>query len=127
MDSTIPVSYTHLIKMVLLAIVLIYLIMVAIFQSLKSPFIVLLTIPLAFTGGLLALWIFGFEISVISMLGFLVLSGVVVNNGIVFVDCVNQLRIDGMDRREALIQAGKMRIRPIMMTALTTILALVTL
>ena len=61
------------------------------------------------------------------MLGFLVLSGVVVNNGIVFVDCVNQLRIDGMDRREALIQAGKMRIRPIMMTALTTILALVTL
>ena len=85
------------------------------------------TLPLAFTGGLLALWIFGFELSVISMLGFLVLAGVIVNNGIVFVDCVNRLRLAGMDRREALIETGRLRIRPILMTALTTILGLCTL
>ena len=101
--------------------------MVAQFQSLKSPFIVMFTIPLAFTGGLLALWITGMEISVISMLGFLVLAGVVVNNGIVFVDYVNQLRLEGMEKTEALVLAGRTRIRPILMTALTTILGLFTL
>ena len=83
--------------------------------------------PLAFTGGLLALWIFGFDLSVISMLGFLVLAGVVVNNGIVFVDYANQLRIGGMEKREALLTTGRARIRPILMTALTTILGLSTL
>ena len=101
--------------------------MVAQFQSLLSPFIVMFTIPLAFTGGLLALLITGKELSVISMLGFLVLSGVVVNNGIVFVDYVNQLRIGGMSKNEALVQAGRTRIRPILMTALTTILAMSTM
>ena len=85
------------------------------------------TMPLAFTGGLLALWIFGFDLSVISMLGFLVLAGVVVNNGIVFVDYANQLRLEGMEKREALLTAGRDRIRPILMTALTTILGLSTL
>lgn len=116
-----------LIYMVLLAISFIYFIMVAQFQSLLSPFIVLFTIPLAFTGGLLALFITGFELSVISMLGFLVLSGIIVNNGIVFVDYVNQLRISGMEKHEALIVAGKTRIRPILMTASTTILGLSTM
>ena len=85
------------------------------------------TIPLAFTGGLLALWMTGFEVSVVAMLGFLVLSGVVVNNGIVFVDYVNQLRASGMEKREALVEAGRTRIRPILMTAITTILGLSTL
>ena len=113
--------------MVLLAISFIYFIMVAQFQSLLSPFIVLFTIPLAFTGGLLALFITGFELSVISMLGFLVLSGIIVNNGIVFVEYVNQLRISGMEKHEALIVAGKTRIRPILMTASTTILGLSTM
>lgn len=116
-----------LLLMVALAIVLIYLIMVAQFQSLLSPFIVIFTIPLAFTGGLLALMITGMEISVISMLGFLVLSGIIVNNGIVFVDYVNKLREEGMAMREAVILAGKTRIRPILMTAITTILGLSTL
>lgn len=123
MDS----AFKDLILMISLAIVLIYLIMVAQFQSLLSPFIVLFTIPLAFTGGFLALVITNFEISMISMLGFLILSGIVVNNGIVFVDYVNQLRIQGMEKREALILAGRTRIRPILMTALTTILGLSTL
>lgn len=113
--------------MLLLAIVFIYLIMVAQFQSLLSPFIVMFTMPLAFTGGLLALLITGQEISVLAMLGFIILAGVVVNNGIVFVSCVNDLRMDGMSKREALVAAGKMRIRPILMTALTTILAMSTM
>ncbi len=114
-------------KMLLTAIAFIYLIMVAQFQSLLSPFIVMFTIPLAFTGGLLALELTGYDISLISMLGFLVLSGVVVNNGIVFVDYANQLREKGMNKDEALISAGKTRLQPILMTALTTIIGLSTL
>ena len=113
--------------MIALAVALIYLIMVAQFQSLLSPFIVLFTIPLAFTGGMLGLWITGKELSVIAMLGFLMLAGVVVNNGIVFVDYVNQLRLEGRERTEALVQTGRDRIRPILMTALTTIFGLVTM
>ncbi len=123
MDS----AFGDLIKMISLAIVFIYLIMVAQFQSLLSPFIVLFTIPLAFTGGFLGLLITNFELSMISMLGFLMLAGVVVNNGIVFIDYVNQLRLNGVDKKSALILAGKTRIRPILMTALTTILGLLTL
>lgn len=117
----------ELVKMILLAIVFIYLIMVAQFQSLLSPFIVMFTIPLAFTGGLLALLFTGNDLSIVAMLGFLVLSGVVVNNGIVFVDYVNQLRLEGMEKREALITTGHTRMRPILMTALTTILAMSTM
>lgn len=120
-------AISDLVKMIALAIAFIYLIMVAQFQSLLSPFIVMFTIPLAFTGGLLALVLTGQELSVISMLGFLVLAGVVVNNGIVFVDYVNQLRINGLSKKEALIEAGRTRIRPILMTALTTILAMSTM
>ena len=123
MDS----AFGDLIKMITLAILFIYLIMVAQFQSLLSPFIVLFTIPLAFTGGFLGLLVTNFEISMISMLGFLMLAGIVVNNGIVFVDYVNQLRLEGMDKKKALIVAGRTRIRPILMTALTTILGLSTL
>ena len=113
--------------MIALAVALIYLIMVAQFQSLLSPFIVLFTIPLAFTGGLLGLWITGKELSVIAMLGFLMLAGVVVNNGIVFVDYANRLRQEGMARTEALIQTGRDRIRPILMTAMTTVFGLITM
>lgn len=120
-------SLEDLVKMILLAIVLIYLIMVAQFQSLLSPFIILFTIPLAFTGGLLALVLTGNEISLIAMLGFLVLSGIVVNNGIVFVDYTNQLREKGLNKTEALVMAGKTRMRPILMTAITTIFGLSTL
>ena len=116
-----------LILMIILAVIFIYLIMVAQFQSLLSPFIILFTLPLAFTGGLLLLWGAGLDLSVVALLGFLVLAGVVVNNGIVFVDYVNQLRLEGKDKREALLETGKARIRPILMTALTTILAMSTI
>ncbi|MFR1759705.1 MAG: efflux RND transporter permease subunit, partial [Christensenellaceae bacterium] len=126
-NETINNTLRDLVTMILLAVALIYLIMVAQFQSWMSPFIVIFTIPLAFTGGLLALWAARMEISMIAMLGFLMLSGVIVNNGIVFVDYVNQLRQDGMEKRDALLEAGKTRLRPILMTTLTTVLALVTL
>ncbi len=127
-SETINQSLKDLGLMILLAIVFIYLIMVAQFQSLKSPFIVMFTIPLAFTGGLLALWICGCEISLIAMLGFLMLAGVVVNNGIVFIDYANYLRKEkGLPVKDALIQTGKTRLKPILMTALTTILGLSTM
>lgn len=125
--ETINNALFDLVKMIALAILFIYLIMVAQFQSLKSPFIVLFTLPLAFTGGLLALLLTGSDLSLIAMLGFLILSGVVVNNGIVFVDCINQLKAQGYEQRKAIIMTGQMRIRPILMTALTTILGLSTM
>lgn len=125
--QTINETLGDLTLMILLAVAFVYLIMVAQFQSLLSPFIVMFTIPLAFTGGFFALFFTGMEISVVSMLGFLVLSGVVVNNGIVFVDYTNQLMAEGMEKKEALVEAGRVRIRPILMTAITTILGLSTL
>jgi len=111
--------------MLLLGVILVYFIMVAQFQSLKSPFIVMFTIPLAFTGGFLALLLCGMDVSIVSMIGFVMLTGIIVNNGIVLVDYVNQLRADGMERREALIEAGVVRLRPILMTSFTTILGLI--
>ena len=115
----------QLLLMLLLGVVLVYLIMVAQFQSLKSPFIVMFTIPLAFTGGFMALLISGIEVSVISLIGFVMLVGIIVNNGIVLVDYINQQRLAGMARREAIIDAGVTRLRPILMTSLTTILGLI--
>lgn len=113
--------------MLLLALVFMYLIMVAQFQSLLSPFIIMFTIPLAFTGGFLGLFISGSEVSVIAMIGFVMLAGIIVNNGIVLIDYVNQLRESGMEKREAILNAGRTRLRPVLMTALTTILALGTM
>ena len=110
--------------MLIIAVVMIFLIMVAQFQSFLSPIIVMFTIPLAFTGGLLALLLTGLDLSIVSVIGFLVLSGVIVNNGIVFVDTVNQLRISGMEKRDALIETGRLRMRPILMTSATTILGM---
>ena len=107
-----------------LALPFVYLVMVAQFQSLLSPFIVLFTIPLAFTGGLLGMLLTGQQLTMISLMGFIVLMGTVVNNGIVFVDYTNQLRLGGMERRAALIATGKTRMRPILMTTLTTVLAM---
>ncbi len=113
--------------MLILALIFMYLIMVAQFQSLLSPFIIMFTIPLAFTGGFLGLVVSGSELSVIALIGFVMLSGIIVNNGIVLVDYTNQLRSEGMGKRQALLTAGKTRIRPVLMTALTTILALCTM
>ena len=117
----------QMLLMLLLAVVFMYLIMVAQFQSLKSPFIIMFTIPLAFTGGLFGLYLSGSEVSVIALIGFVMLSGIIVNNGIVLIDYMNQLRERGMTKREAIMEAGRTRLRPVLMTAMTTILALSTL
>ena len=126
-NETVMGYMSDLSTMLIVAVLFIFLIMVAQFQSFKSPIIVLFTIPLAFTGGLLALILTGMDLSLVAMLGFLVLSGVVVNNGIVFIDSVNQMRIGGMSKRDALIETGRIRLRPILMTALTTILGMSTM
>ena len=110
--------------MLALAIILIYLVMVAQFQSLLSPFIIMFTLPLAFTGGFMALFLSGQEISVIAMLGFVMLAGIIVNNGIVMVDYINQLRREGMDKKEAIAKAAATRLRPILMTTLTTVISM---
>ena len=117
----------QLMLMMTLAIIFMFLIMVAEFQSLLSPFIILFTIPLAFTGGLLGLYVTGSEVSVISLIGFVMLAGIIVNNGIVLVDYINQLREAGMEKKEAIMTAGRTRLRPVLMTALTTILAMSTM
>ena len=123
-NEAIMEAVEQLLLMLLLGVLLVYLVMVAQFQSLKSPFIVMFTIPLAFTGGFLGLLVCGLEVSVISLIGFVMLTGIIVNNGIVLVDYINQLRLEGMDRRAAILDAGKTRMRPILMTTLTTILGL---
>lgn len=126
-DEMINDAMQQLYLMLLLAVVFIYLIMVAQFQSFLSPFIIMFTIPLAFTGGLFALYFTGNEISVVAMIGFVMLAGIIVNNGIVLVDYINQMRREGMSKKEAIIESGKTRLRPILMTALTTILAMSTM
>lgn len=126
-NETINDAMEQVYLMLVLALIFMYLIMVAQFQSLLSPFIIMFTIPLAFTGGFLGLIISGSEVSVIALIGFVMLSGIIVNNGIVLVDYINQLRSEGMEKKEAIVTAGKTRIRPVLMTALTTILALSTM
>ena len=125
-NETINDAMEQMVLMLVLAVVFMYLIMVAQFQSLKSPFIILFTIPLAFTGGFFGLFISSSEVSVIAMIGFVMLAGIIVNNGIVLVDYMNQLRENGMEKEAAIIESGKTRLRPVLMTALTTILALCT-
>lgn len=126
-DETINEAMGQLMLMLVLALVFMYLIMVAQFQSLLSPFIIMFTIPLAFTGGFLGLLLTGKPVSIIAMIGFVMLSGITVNNGIVLVDYINQMRKEGMEKYAAIAKAGKDRLRPIIMTALTTVLGLVTM
>lgn len=126
-NETVMEAMGQIMLMMILAVLFMYLIMVAQFQSLKSPFIVMFTIPLAFTGGFAALYLTGNDVSIIAMVGMVMLAGIIVNNGIVFVDSINQLREGGMEMRDAIILTGKNRLRPITMTALTTILGLSTM
>lgn len=125
--TTIMSAMKDLTWMLLLGILIIYLIMVAQFQSLLSPFIVMGTVPLAFAGAFLGLLIGNFTVSIVAMIGLIMLMGVVVNNGIVLVDCMNQLREEGIPKKEAIVKATVMRIRPVLMTAVTTILGLLPL
>ncbi len=124
-DEMIMDAMGQLALMLILAIIFIYMVMVAQFQSLLSPFIIMFTIPLAFTGGFGALFLMGYEVSVIAMIGFVMLAGVIVNNGIVLVDFINQLRREGWTKKDAIAEAAKSRLRPILMTALTTILSMI--
>lgn len=123
-DASTEEAMGQVLLMMALGIVLMYLIMVAQFQSLLSPFIILFTIPLAFTGGFMGLWMTGSDVSVIAMIGFVMLAGIIVNNGIVLVDYINQLRRSGTDKKAAIVEAGRTRLRPILMTAMTTVLGL---
>ncbi len=117
----------QLMLMLILALMFMFLIMVAQFQSLLSPFIIMFTVPLAFTGGFFGLYLSNSPVSIIAVIGFVMLSGVIVNNGIVLIDYVNQLRNQGMNKYDALIEAGRTRLRPVLMTAMTTILAMSTM
>ena len=126
-NETIMDAMEQIMLMLVLAVLFMYLIMVAQFQSLLSPFIIMFTIPLAFTGGFMGLYVSGSEVSVIAMIGFVMLAGIIVNNGIVIIDYMNQLRENGMEKHQAILTAGRTRLRPVLMTALTTILALSTM
>ncbi|SET37130.1 hydrophobic/amphiphilic exporter-1, HAE1 family [Natronincola peptidivorans] len=110
-----------------LAVALIYMVLAAQFESLLHPFTIILSVPLAFSGGLLGLFITNRSISVPAMIGVIMLAGIVVNNAIVLVDYINTLRAAGKDRREAILSAGPIRLRPILMTTLTTALGLLPL
>lgn len=107
-----------------LAVFLVYIVMASQFESLKQPFVILFTIPLAAIGAVLSLWITGMVVNVIALIGLIVLAGIVVNNGIVLITTINSLRLQGLPRHQAIIAAGQSRLRPIMMTTLTTVLGL---
>jgi len=107
-----------------LAVFLVYLVMAATFESLIHPFVVLFTIPLALVGVVVGIYVTGIEVSVIALIGVVMLVGIVVNNAIVLIDTVNQLRRGGMAKIEAVIRGGHLRLRPILMTTLTTVLGL---
>ncbi len=126
-NEAINSALSDLLWMLALGVLIIYLIMVAQFQSLLSPFIVIGTVPLAFAGGFIALWITGMEVGIVPMIGFIMLVGIAVNNGIVLVDTANRFRDEGMGKRDAIVKATSVRLRPVLMTALTTILGLLPL
>jgi HAE1 family hydrophobic/amphiphilic exporter-1 len=123
-NKEMQVSFRSLRFALVLAVFLVYLVMAATFESLVHPFIILFTIPLALVGVVLGLVVTGHPISVIVLMGVILLAGIVVNNAIVLVDAVNQGRRAGLDKRAALVRAGHIRLRPILMTTLTTVLGL---
>ena len=107
-----------------LAVFLVYLVMASQFESLIHPFVILFTIPLALVGAVLALFVTGTTLNIVALIGVIMLAGIVVNNAIVLVDLINQLRGQGMERFDAIVEAGRARLRPILMTSLTTTLGL---
>ena len=111
----------------MLSVILVYMVMASQFESLVHPFTILLTIPLAVVGSILTFFILGKNFNIMAVIGVIMLAGIAVNNSIILVDRINQLIREGMPRRDAILQAGQQRIRPIIMTSLTTILALLPL
>lgn len=120
-------SFTDLFYAFLLAIVLVYMVMASQFESLVHPLVIMFTVPLAVIGVIFGLYITNTTISVPALIGIITLTGIVVNNAIVLVDYINKLREEGRTKIEAILEAGPIRLRPIMMTALTTVLALIPL
>lgn len=120
-------SFQSLIFALSLAVFLVYLVMASQFESLLHPFIILFTIPLALIGAILALYVTGTTISVVVFIGLILLAGIVVNNAIVLIDLINQMRQKGASKMEAIMEGGKSRLRPILMTTLTTTLGLLPL
>lgn len=118
-------AFTQLAQALGLAIILIYMVMAAQFESLIYPFIIMFTIPLAFSGGALGLFLTGRSLGVTALIGVIILAGIVVNNGIVLIDYINVLRKEGYSRLDAILKAGPVRLRPILMTTLTTVLGLI--
>jgi HAE1 family hydrophobic/amphiphilic exporter-1 len=118
-------SYRSLMFALTLAIFLVYIVMASTFESLVHPFVILFSIPFALVGVILSLALTGTSVNVMVLLGLIILAGIVVNNAIVLIDYANQLRAEGYPRREALKKAGEVRLRPIMMTTLTSVLGLV--
>ncbi len=108
----------------LLAVFLVYLVMASQFESLIHPLVILFTIPLALVGAVLALFVTGTTVNIVAFIGIIMLAGIVVNNAIVLVDLINQLRVQGQQRLDAILEAGTARLRPILMTSLTTTLGL---
>jgi HAE1 family hydrophobic/amphiphilic exporter-1 len=107
-----------------LAVFMVYLVMASQFESLLHPFVIMFSVPFAVIGVLVTMWVFGVTVSVVSLIGFILLAGIAVNGAIVLVDYANQLRRQGMGKVEALTRAGRVRLRPILMTSATTILGL---
>lgn len=126
-NEEMAVSFRSLQLALLLAVFLIYLVMASQFESFLHPFVILFTIPLALIGAVFALWITGSTISVVVFIGLILLAGIVVNNAIVLIDLINQLRAKGISKIEAIIEGGLSRLRPILMTMLTTTLGLLPL
>ncbi len=117
-------SFDSLMLALTLAVFLVYLVMASQFESLLHPFVILFTVPLALIGAVFGLWITGSTVSVVVFIGLIMLAGIVVNNAIVLVTRINQLREDGLERVVAIMEAGRARLRPIIMTTLTTVLGL---
>jgi len=117
-------SFRSMQFVLLLAIFLVYLVMASQFESLMHPFVILLTIPLAITGAVWALWLTGTTVNVVAYIGLIMLAGIVVNQSIVLIDAVNQARERGLSKRDAIVEGGRIRLRPILITKLTTILGL---
>jgi HAE1 family hydrophobic/amphiphilic exporter-1 len=120
-------SFRSLLFALALALFLVYLVMASQFESLLHPFVIFFSIPLAAVGALWALWLTGTTLSVVVFIGFILLAGIVVNNAIVLIDLVNQLRDEGTELMEAVVEGGRLRLRPILMTTLTTTLGLLPL
>jgi len=112
---------------VVLSLMAVILLMAALFESFTQPFAILITLMLAFFGAFWSLWLGGYDLNPIAFMGIIILIGIVVNNGIVLVDHVNSLRVSGVERRQALIEGCGDRLRPVMMTAITTIFGLIPL